>query len=329
VGKSWLSINSLVLMLLVCFHGGGTVYAEDYRAWTGDFMRMGAGARAYGMGNAYTAVEGDIYSSYFNPAGLAAIKNRQLVVSLRDLGMDRLFRYAALGGAVGPDAGFALSWLSAGTEDIVGRDLNGNPTETLRDTRNSFTLSFAKIITDYVSVGLNTKLTFWKLGEDDARAFGFDGGVIVRPLPFLKASFVIRDINSRFTWQSNRWKTTIAGADGQSIEKEDKFPAYFTTGLSCSVFDDTLILAGTLESVEDNPTALNLGVSYQVHPALILRGGVYNYTSDAEINEDTLTGGLTLVVTQTLSLDYAYVADTLDNGGTHIFSFAWQYGENE
>jgi len=190
-------------------------------------------------------------------------------------------------------------------------------------------LSFAKIINEYVSVGLNTKLTFWKLGVDDARAFGFDGGVIVRPLPFLKASFVIRDINSRFTWQSNHWKTTITGADGQSIEKEDKFPAYYTAGLSCSLFDNTLILAGALESVEKNPAALNFGVSYKLHPALFLRGGVYNYTSDTEINEDTLTGGFTLVMTETLSLDYAYAADMLGTGGMHIFSFAWQYGENE
>ena len=91
-----------------------------------------------GMGNAYTAVPGDIYSAYFNPAGLSSMNARQLSISLRYLSMDRHFKDIIFGGPVGPDASFALSWINAGTDEIVGRDLNGNATGTLNDTRNVF-----------------------------------------------------------------------------------------------------------------------------------------------------------------------------------------------
>ncbi|NCS87299.1 MAG: hypothetical protein AUK34_09575 [Ignavibacteria bacterium CG2_30_36_16] len=38
------------------------------------FLKIGAGARAIGMGGAYTAMSNDIYSVYYNPAGIAHTK---------------------------------------------------------------------------------------------------------------------------------------------------------------------------------------------------------------------------------------------------------------
>ena len=221
MGKSWLSIkhNALLLTVFAALLLHPAAHAEEYRAWTGEFMRMGAGARAMGMGNAYTAVEGDIYSSYYNPAGLSSMIQRQFTFSFRYMSMDRAFRYFAFGSPAGPDAGFAFSWLNAGTDDIIGRDLNGNPTGALSDNRNAFTLSFAKYLNRWMSLGINTKYVLWKLAGDDAKSFGFDIGAIVRPVRNLTASFVVRDIRSRFTWKSDRWKRSISGADGQSMEK--------------------------------------------------------------------------------------------------------------
>ena len=67
--------------------------------------------------------------------------------------MDRQFRHFVYGSRIGPDADFAISWINAGTSDIEGRDLNGNPTGTLRDSRNSFALSFARRLNTWLSFG--------------------------------------------------------------------------------------------------------------------------------------------------------------------------------
>jgi hypothetical protein len=306
---------------------GTTAGSAEYRAWTGEFMRMGAGARAFGMGNAYTAVEGDVYSSYFNPAGLGIMTDREFTYSYRHLTMDRQFGYAAFGMPIGPDAGFAVSWLNAGTDDIQGRDLNGHPVGDIRDDRNAFTISFAKVLNKWVSVGINTKLALWKLADEDARSFGFDLGVNIRPLPYLTLGATARDLNSRFTWQSDRWSDYITGSDGQSLEKEDDFPAYYTVGAAVRTFKDALVLSGAIELVQDNPMGLDFGASYEVNDRFTVRTGFYNFTSDDDFDQGSYAAGITLGVTRSMSVDYTYATDSYNDDSIHQFALHMGYGD--
>jgi hypothetical protein len=301
--------------------------AETYTAWPGEFLRMGAGARATGMGNAYAAVEGDVYSTYFNPAGLAALELNELALSVHYLPFDRRFMHLAYGARIGPDADFGISWIQAGTDDIIGRDLNGNPTRTLEDKRNALSLTFSKNINGWIAIGINTKMTLWKLGGEDARTFGFDLGAIVRPLEHLTCSFVMRDINSRFTWSSNTWKKTITGPNGQPIEKKDKFPVYYTLGAAYRMLGDRLILSATAEQVEDNPLSLNGGVSYDLIDRLCLRTGFYHYTNADELDMGSFTYGMTLGLTSRTMFDYAFMPDGLIGEDIHIISFVMNYGD--
>ena len=329
--KLWLSIKMAVLFLLAVLWiiSPQTVHSEEYRAWTGEFMRMGAGARAMGMGNAYSAVEGDIYSSYFNPAGLSSLQSRQMSFSFRYLTMDRMFRYFAIGSPIGPDAGFALSWINAGTDDITGRDLNGNPTGSLHDDRNAFTVTFSKYINKFISIGLNSKLAYWKLENDDAKSFGFDIGILLRPYRNLTTSFVVRDARSRFTWKSKRWEKNISDAGGQPMEKEDTFPVYYTAGAAYNTLKDKLLVSSTIEYIEDNPLGLNFGVSYVYNKKFILRTGIYHYTSSDELDSGAFTAGFSLKVTESINFDYAYTSDNIDDDAIHIVAFMMSYGELE
>jgi len=334
VVKSWFSTEQLsfvfyiIAITILTLFSPGKAYPEDeYRAWTGEFLRMGAGARAMGMGNAYTAVEGDIYSSYFNPAGLAYMKSKQMALSFRYLSMDRKFQYLVFGSRIGPDADFAISWISAGTDDFVGRDLNGIPTGSLSDKPNGFALTFSKILSERVSAGLNTKIAYWKLAGDYAKAFGFDLGVLVTPFKNLNASFVIRDINSRFTWKTKRWAKTFYDSDGQTIEKEDKFPVYWTAGLAYRTYGDKILLAATVENVADNPLGLNIGMAYAYNKIFSLRTGIYHYTSSDEIDSGSLTAGFTLRITGSMSFDYAYGVNGIENDNIHVVALVFDYGE--
>ncbi len=327
MARLWLSIKIGAAAGVIALCLAASSYADENRAWTGDFMRMGAGARAMGMGNAYTAVEGDIYSSYFNPAGLTGMRGRQFTFSYRYLTMDRVFRYFAFGSPTGPDAGFAVSWLNAGTDDIVGRDLNGKPIGILDDTRNAFTLSFAKELSQYVSIGLNTKYVIWKLASEDATAFGFDLGVMVHPYKNLAASLTVRDIRSRFIWQSGRWEQFISDADGQKMEKVDRFPKYYTAGISYKFLDEKLLVAATAESIENYPISINTGISYKFNPYFAFRTGFYNYNSDDSLDYGSFTGGFSINVTRSIGFDYAYMTDGIDDGAIHIMSLVIGYGD--
>ncbi|MFC1541132.1 PorV/PorQ family protein [Candidatus Latescibacterota bacterium] len=333
MGKLWfwteraVSVRLIFVVAVLVLSFASVSFSGEYKAWPGEFLRMGAGARAMGMGNAYSAVEGDVYSSYFNPAGLAAMENRQLALSIRYLSMDRKFVYFGFGNRIGPDADFSISWLRSGTDGISGRDLNGNITNSLEDERNAVSMTFSKSINKMLSIGVNTKLILWKLASEDARTFGFDIGAIVRPINKLSVSFVLRDIKSRFRWESQRWKKNISGSDSQPLEKEDSFPVYYSIGVAYKTYMDKLLFSASFENVEDNPAGLNLGTSYEIHDRLTLRTGLYNYTFSDEFETGSVTFGFTLNVTRTLGFDYAYVPDDFGNDSVHVVAFLMNYGE--
>ena len=48
--------------------------------FAGDFMAIGAGARALGMGGAFSAVADDASTIYWNPAGMSGFEKRQLML---------------------------------------------------------------------------------------------------------------------------------------------------------------------------------------------------------------------------------------------------------
>lgn len=279
------------------------------------------------MGNAYSAIGGDIFSAYYNPAGIARMTGRQFAVSQRYMSMDRYFTHAAFGARIGPDADFAFSWIGAGTEDIQGRDLNGNRTGTLKDSRNSFAVTFAKNTGARVSVGINAKMSLWKLAGDDAKAFGFDAGVLLEPVDHLTAAIVVRDMNSRFTWNADRWNGQLTGSDGQSMDKEDKLPLYYTVGLAYRTYGDRLVVSAMTESVEDDPTGFDLGLSYEYNRTFTLRAGMYNYTASNGLDYGALTTGFGLRVSGSISLDYAFAADSMEDDRVHIISLVMNSGE--
>jgi hypothetical protein len=103
------------------------------------FLRTGVGARAYGLGNAYTALAGDATAGFFNPAGLSRIKKWSFSSMLSaDMGEDRKFNYLALAGAFKWGA-LGVSWISTGVDGVPVTDPSA-PTDYMD---NYFLLSYA------------------------------------------------------------------------------------------------------------------------------------------------------------------------------------------
>src|SRR4051812_33927388 len=51
--------------------------AKEFGTTGADFLTIGAGPRAVGMGEAHVAVADDSYASYWNPAGLGLIDRKE------------------------------------------------------------------------------------------------------------------------------------------------------------------------------------------------------------------------------------------------------------
>ncbi|MEK7388199.1 MAG: PorV/PorQ family protein [Elusimicrobiota bacterium] len=82
----------------------------------GDFLNLGAGARAFGMGEAFVAVADDATSLYWNPAALTRIKNHDVAAMHAPHYAGSYFDYGAYGKNLGDWGayGLGLQYFSAG-----------------------------------------------------------------------------------------------------------------------------------------------------------------------------------------------------------------------
>lgn len=120
----------------------GAARADKY---AGAFMENGGGARALGMGAAFTAVADDPSTTFWNPAGLAGVTRRELLLMHSERFGDLVDRdFAAFVQPVGwrllggESAGIGVSLIRLGVDDIpftnhLEDDLDTNDDGTVDD----------------------------------------------------------------------------------------------------------------------------------------------------------------------------------------------------
>lgn len=149
-----------------------------------DFLKMGVGARALALGSAYTAMADDIYSLYWNPAGLAHIGSLSAAFThaalFEEADITHQFAGVALpllGGVVGVSGIFFDSGDIPRTSELFPQ--GGDP-----DFGDSFTwagtaigVHYARFITDRLSVGFAGKVVSEGITGATADYIGFDAGV--------------------------------------------------------------------------------------------------------------------------------------------------------
>jgi hypothetical protein len=171
-------------------------FAQSTAKYAGEFIAIGIGGRALGMGSAYTAVANDIASGYWNPAGLASIEYPQIALmhDERFAGLVN-YDYGAVALPIGPVSTLALSVIRLGVDNIpntqyAGVDINGLPLPpdewqnfvridpdriTYYNAADwAFFLSYARKISESFSYGANLKLIHRDLESASAVGIGFD-----------------------------------------------------------------------------------------------------------------------------------------------------------
>jgi len=165
--------------------------------YSGEFLAIGVGGRALGMGSAFVAIANDVSAGYWNPAGLTRLNYPQamLMHDERFAGLVN-YNYGAVAIPYKSDMTFALSVIRLGVDGIPDTrnaliDLNGNL--KLDDNENldyskitefnyadwAFMFSFAKKYSDKMSYGANLKVIKRDIAEFGAWGIGFDVGAIL------------------------------------------------------------------------------------------------------------------------------------------------------
>lgn len=276
------------------------------------YLRMGTGARALGMGGAFTGVADDATAAYWNPAGLAWTTGWELTGQYAaGMNADRSFNSVGFS-RNGSMMAYALQWVNAGTSDIPQTDADGRFMGDFNFGDNAFSLSLAKGF-DMASVGITGKFLRESVGADIAtddaiNGFGLDLGL----------GLILTDY-ARFGLSV----ANIAGKLG-SVDNVNTIPATLRAGVALMPMEG-LTVAFDMEKTRDEE-------DYGFHA-----GGEYALAVSEDfgtalrigLNRNKFAGGLGLRY-DFLTFDYAYVVEPEKFlGENHRFSVSLNFGRDQ
>ena len=224
-------MRSVRLLLPLALLGGlltaGPAFATRY---AGEFLRIGVGARALGMGSAFVGLADDGTAAYWNPAGLATLSERQVTAMHAEqfgsiVQYDFLSYVMPVGSPGRPRQALSVSLVRLGVDDIPDTrglsiiDQNGNgkfdyPEDLLVVDENRFVFdsdndaallfSYARDIHPGLSIGGNFKYIRQWLGDSlRSNGFGIDAGVLYVGKNGLSMGATLRDATTtRILWNT-------------------------------------------------------------------------------------------------------------------------------
>lgn len=291
------------------------------------FLKINGDARYSGMAGAFTAYShGDAGAVFGNPGALVDIDGYDVYLSKMNWIADIGYQSAAFGMSLGSIGVFALSIVSIdmGTMDVtVNRMIAGEDRTEAVVTGETFTagdfalgLSFARRITDRLSIGTNIKYIREEIADVNMDNISVDfGTVYYTGFRSLRLAMVIRNFgpDTRLVGWSEKDQ-----AEAVAI----RMPLDFRVGLAMDFFEDensphflTVSVEGTHPN--DGPEKINTGIEYTLARILSFRGG-YRFNYDEE--SFTFGGGLRYSIGDMgARLNYAYLDfGRLEN--VHMFS---------
>ena len=324
-----------------------TVTAQEERTTSkvgttaAQFMKIGASARAIGMGGGFVAIADDISSLYWNPAGLARMPGHgEAMFTYASWLAETDYNFASAGIHLGDVGSFGFQVISFRVpEDIVRTYQFPEGTGQRFDASSlSVGLSYARALTDQFSIGFTARFLRKQIWNESASALAFDFGTVYRT-PFksltIGAAFTNFGTKMRLDGRDLKFPADPFQEPGTvdhvvSSYDTDAFdlPLTLRIGLAYDLLNDDLLSATiTTEAVHpnDNTEYVNSGVEVGIKRTLYLRGGYKSlFLQDSE---QGLTFGVGLrydAVGTNLRFDFGYADyDRLSN--VQFVSFAVRY----
>lgn len=305
--------------------------AQTVAKYAGEFMAIGVGGRALGLGSAYVALANDATAGYWNPAALARLDYPEVML-MHDERFGSLLNYdfGSVGIPYGTDASLGITILRLGVDGIPDTrnawlDANGNGRfdDDNRPDYNKITyfssadwalyLTYAQRSSEDFSYGINVKLIRRNIAEFTATGVGFDLGLLYSPAPDLYVGLNAQDITTTFL----AWSTGTNELITPTLKLGTAYFFELFDGRFAPVFDvDIRFENRKFASVANvGPISLDphLGLEFDFKKTVALRVG-YN-----DIKQLTLGAGLHL---RKLDVDYSFARFGRENnlGDTHRIS---------
>lgn len=296
--------------------------------YAGSFLSVPIGARPVGMGGAYIAVANDGAGAFYNPAGLANIKQSMLASSYRTMDFDRKLGYVGFMIPTQGNSALGFNWLYAGSGSVEARNSDGDLLGyDISENNHAISAVFAKRFEKLFSVGFRGSYLHNEFADMSSFSVKFDLGVMlylsqlfareVRDMMFvqdLQAGLVVRNLGAVYRWNNEDYYSAHS-LDVFGSDQEDKIPLEVGLGVSGRFLERKLLVANDLLVVEHQGLKLHAGAEYFVRPEFSVRTGY---------SDESFTAGAGFILKlgeKNLAIDYAFSTDRVGEGSEHIFSF--------
>lgn len=293
----------ITIIITLCF---GSLFAQNDGAGnTGlSFLKLGIGANAIAMGEAFSSVTTDATAIFYNPARLNLGEMNNVTAmyysGMKDLTTNFIAAKIKLG-----KLGIGVGALKTSVEGIEVRTIPGNPIDIFDAQDFSFSIGMGYEIYKDLSIGITSKLLYEKIFVDEASGYSFDIGTSYYSNNF-SASFVLANL----------------GSMNELRNESTKLPTSFRLGSSYSFSKNDFSFIFALESfkiLDGGLLHINSGLDIGFKKMFFLRVG---YQTNYE--NRSFTSGIGIKY-KNFSLDYAFIPQTLGFGVTNAFSLGFNF----
>ncbi|MDR2010840.1 MAG: PorV/PorQ family protein [Bacteroidales bacterium] len=209
-------IIKFLIIISFIFFTGEWLFAQNAPKYSNDFLAIGVGARALGMGNAVTSSTTDITSVYWNPASLNKLDRKMEIGAMHSEYYAGISKYDFLGVSYKFDdrSSAAISMIRFAVDDIPNTldlfDSDGNMDYSRIYSFSAgdyaFLFTYSRLLpVEGLSIGANVKLIRRVAGNfANAWGFGFDIAALYEYKNW-KFGANLRDVTSTFNaWRFNQ-----------------------------------------------------------------------------------------------------------------------------
>ncbi|MDD4004725.1 MAG: PorV/PorQ family protein [Elusimicrobiaceae bacterium] len=283
-----------------------------------DFLNLGVGGRAMGMGGAYTAVAENASAIYWNPAGLVQINRMSATFMQASYLADINYQYAAYAHRLNTYSVLACSIMMTDLGKIKKTDVEGTYSgETFTPRDQVFALAYSRGIQELsdrdldISMGITAKYYTTRIVEQ-AAGVAFDLGVMgyyFSSIPY-RLAFMLQNL----------------GTGPKFDQERSPLPTSFKLGGSISPFPELLVSADVMVPRGNSPYGM-IGAEYNMKPYDKTRLGLRAGVNTQQLGITGGTSGISMGIglgMQFFNLDYAYVPMG-ELGSTHRFSLSFDF----
>ena len=324
-------VIALILLMI------NSIYAKEPNrvgTTTANFLEMGFGSAGVAMGDAYVSIAEDISAAYWNPAGLAFMRNNEASFMTQPWLVDAQITFAGVGipiRNVGTLA-FSIIQMSYGDMEVNTLSQQEGTGELFDANEFAATMSYGRAIAQWFAFGVSVKYVSSQIWHVSGSAVAADLGVLIKTDFFsltgkqddgLKIGMSVSNYGTKLQYGGIDLLNPIdidpdkngnfKDVPGQFLLDEWELPLIFRVGISVKPLvlkNQNVILSIDALHPNNNSESINFGTQYALNmPAFgtfYLRGGYKALFMESSQYGLTFGGGFSMNLLRNTKINFEY-----------------------